>query len=160
MHKDVQPDEAARALTEIGRRQEQVINLAIIPTWFWWAIAVLMVGLAAAVDSHRPVAIGVGTSLFVIGVLAVTGWVVINSARQAQLRNELLGPGGVLAILGFVAIVIGVSLPTAFALQAAGVRYPATVGMLVAAALMVIGGPLLTRHLRRIMLSHRTGSQR
>jgi len=160
MHNDLHPDEAARALTEIGQRQEQVINLALIPTWYWWAVAGLMVGLSAAVDSHRPVAIGLGTSLFVLGILAVTGRVVFSAAWRAQLRNDLLGAGGVLAILGFVAIILAVSLPTAFALQAAGVRYPATVGVLAGAVLMVIGGPLLMRHLRRVMLSHRTGRQR
>ena len=42
MYESVQPDDAARALTEIGHRQEQVINLSIIPNWYWWAMAVLM----------------------------------------------------------------------------------------------------------------------
>ncbi len=160
MHEELRPDEAARALTEIRQRQEQVIKLAIIPTWYWWAIAGLMVGFSAAIDSHRRLAVGIGTSLFVIGVLTATGWVVIGGLRRAQLRNELLGPIGVLAILGFVATVLAVSLPTAFALQAAGLRYPATLGVLVGAVLMVVGGPLLMRYLRRIMLAKRAGSQR
>ncbi len=37
MTDQVRPEEAARALTEIGQRQEQVIRLAIIPNWYWWA---------------------------------------------------------------------------------------------------------------------------
>ena len=160
MHEELRPDEAARALTEIRQRQEQVIKLAIIPTWYWWAIAGLMVGFSAAIDSHRRLAVDIGTSLFVIGVLTATGWVVIGGLRRAQLRNELLGPIGVLAILGFVATVLAVSLPTAFALQAAGLRYPATLGVLVGAVLMVVGGPLLMRYLQRIMLAKRAGSQR
>jgi hypothetical protein len=160
MHEELRPDEAARALTEIRQRQEQVIKLAIIPAWYWWAIAALMVGFSAAIDSHRPLAIGIGTSLFVIGVLTTTGWVVIGGLRRAQLRNELLGATGVFAILGFVATVLAVSLPTSFAFQAAGVRYPATRGVLVGAVLMVVGGPLLMRFLQRIMLAKRAGSQR
>jgi hypothetical protein len=160
MPEELRPDEAARALTEIRQRQEQVIKLAIIPTWYWWAIAVLMVGFSAAVDSHRPLAVGIGTSLFVIGVLTATGRVVIGGLRRAQLRNELLGPIGVLAILGFVATILAVSLPTAFAFKAAGVRYPATLSVLVGAVVMVVGGPLLTRFLQRIMLAKRAGSQR
>jgi hypothetical protein len=160
MHQELRPDEAARALTEIRQRQEQVIKLAIIPTWYWWAIAGLMVGFSAAIDSHRPLAVGIGTSLFVIGVLTATGRVVISGLRRAQLRNELLGPIGVFAILGFVAAVLAVSLPTAFALQAAGARYAATLGVLVGAVLMVVGGPLLMRFLQRIMLAKRAGSQR
>jgi hypothetical protein len=160
MPEDLRPDEAARALTEIMQRQEQVIKLAIIPTWYWWTIAGLMVGFSAAIDSHRRLAVGIGTSLFVIGVLAATGRVVIRGLRRAQPRNELLGPTGILTILGFVAVVLAVSLPTAFALQAAGVRYPATLGVLVGGILMIVGGPLLTRFLQRIMLANRAGSQR
>ena len=160
MTENLQPDEAARALTEIRQRQEQVIKLAIIPTWYWWATALLMVGFSAAIDSHRRLAIGIGTSLFVIGILTATGRVVIGGLRRAQLRNDLLGPIGVLAILGFIATVLAVSLPTAFALQAAGVRYPAALGVLVGAVVMVIGGPLLTRFLQRTMLAKRPGNQR
>lgn len=157
MSEAVRPDEAAQALTEIGQRQEQVIKLAIIPTWFWWAVAALMVGFSAAVDSRRPLAIGIGTTLFVLGILAATGRVVVRSALRAQLRNDLVSPVGVLAILGFVAVVLAVTLPTALALQAAGVRYPATWGVLGGAIVMVVGGPLLTRFLQRIMLAKRLG---
>lgn len=160
MPHELRPDEAAQALTEIRRRQEQVIKVAIIPAWYWWAIAGLMVGFSAAIDSHRPLAVGIGTGLFVLGVLTATGRVVIGGLRRAQLRNELLGPIGILAILGFVATVLAVSLPTAFALQAAGVRHPGPLGVLAGAVLMVIGGPLLMRFLQRIMLAKRAGSQR
>ena len=31
------PEEAAQALTEIRQRQQQVIDLAVLPTWYWWA---------------------------------------------------------------------------------------------------------------------------
>jgi len=160
MYEDLRPDDAARALTDIRHRQEQVIQLAIIPMWYWWAIATLMVGFAAAIDSHRRLAIGIGTSVFVIGVLVATGRVLIGGLRRAQLRNELLGATGVLAILGFVAAILVVTLPTAFALRAAGVHYAATLSVLVGAVLMVVGGPLLTRHLKRIMLANSSGGER
>jgi hypothetical protein len=160
MHEELRPDEAARALTEIRQRQEQVIKLAIIPAWYWWAVAGLMVGLTAAIDSHKRLAIGIATSVFVIGALAATGWVVIGGLRRAQPRNELLGPIGVFAILGFVATILAVSLPTAFALRAADVRYAATLSVLVGAVLMVVGGPFLMRLLQRIMLAKRTGGHR
>lgn len=161
MHEELRPDEAARALTEIRQRQQQVIKLAIIPVWYWWTIAALMVGFSAAIDSQTGmITVGIGAGLFVIGVLTATGRVVIGGLGRAQLRNELLGPVGVLAILGFVASVLAVSLPTAFALRAAGARYPATLGVLVGAVLMVVGGPLLMRYLQRIMLAKRAGGQR
>jgi hypothetical protein len=157
MEDGLRPDEAAQALAEIERRREQVIELAIIPAWYWWAIAGLMVGLSAAVDSRQPLAVGIGTGAFVVGVLATTGWIVAGMLRRGRVRNDLVGRSGVLAILGFVATVEAVALPTAFALDAAGAAYPATWGMLGGAVVMAVGGPLLMRRLRRIMLANRPG---
>ena len=155
----LRPDEAADALTEIGHRQEQVIRNALIPKWFFWATAGLMVGFTAAVDSRVPLAIGIGTALFVIGVVATTFGVVVRAARQARLHNDLASPALVFFILGFVAAVLAVSLPTAFALEAAGVRYAATYGTLVGAVAMVAGEPWLTRRLQRIMLANQVGAR-
>ena len=73
MADQVWPEEAARALTEIGQRQEQVIRLVVIPNWYWWAIAVLMVAFAAAVDTGQGLVVGIGTAVFVAGVLTTTG---------------------------------------------------------------------------------------
>jgi hypothetical protein len=156
----VRPEEAARALTEIGQRQEQVIRLAVIPNWYWWAIAVLMVAFAAAVDTRQGLVVGIGTAVFVAGVLTTTGWVVLRAVGSAQPRNDLLGPGGVVAILGFVAVTIGVSLAVAFTLKAPGVSYAATIGVSVTAVMLVVGGPMLMRHLQGRMLANRSGSRR
>lgn len=160
MNDQVRPDEAARALAEIGQRQEQVIRLAAIPGWFWWAVGVLMVGFSAAIESKRPVAIAVGTIVFALGIAGTTGYVVLGNWRRAQVRNNLLGPAGVLAIVGFVAMAVGVSLAVAFGSRAAGFDYPGTLGSTVGAVLMVIGGPLLTRHLHSVMLANRAGNRR
>jgi hypothetical protein len=160
MTDQVRPEEAARALTEIGQRQEQVIRLAVIPNWYWWVIAVLMVAFAAAVDTRHGLVIGIGTTVFVAGVLAATGWAVFRAVGSAQPRNELLGLGGVVAILGFVAVTIGVSLAIAFILNASGVSYAATIGVSVSALMLVVGGPMLMRYLQGLMLANRSGSRR
>lgn len=160
MDERLRPDEAAEALVEIGHRQEQVIKRSVVPRWYWWTIAGLMVGFAAAVDSRVPEVIAIGTVVFVLAVVSVTGSLVRGMVRRAQVRNELLNPAGVFAILGFVAVVVGVSLPTSFALQAAAVPYAATWGVLVGAVIMVAGEPLLTRSLQRIMLANRVGVRR
>jgi len=152
MANEVRPDEAAGALTEIARRRAQVVTLTIIPTWFWWAVAVLMVGFTFAVESRRPVVIGIATAAFVVGILVVVGRLVFGIVRRARPRNSMLAPKGVLAILGFEAVTLAVSLPTSFALEASGARYPATAGVLLAGVIMVVGGPLLMRYLRRLIL--------
>ena|SRR5947207_1451863 len=159
MSEQVRPDEAAKALAQIRDRQEQVINVTVVPVWYWWAVGALMVGFAAAVDTRRPAVVGVGIGVFVIGILACTGWVV-RRALQVQVRGGLLGARGILLILGFVAVVVGASLAVAFSLQAAGVPGPALAGNAFGAACLVVGGPLLMGALRRIMLANRTGGTR
>src|SRR5215471_17498329 len=115
MSEQMSPGEAAQALDEIQRRQQQVIDLATIPAWYWWAVGGLMVVLGGGVDIRTPAALGVTIPVFVVGMLAVDGWVVGRAYRQAQLHNRLLDGRGVLAILGFVAVIVGVTIGLAFA---------------------------------------------
>jgi hypothetical protein len=156
MSEQVRPDEAARALAEIRQHQQQVIDLAMLPTWYWWIVAALVVGLSATVDAarHRPVVISLAAVAFTLIISGVTGWVVLGAWHRAQWRNELLGRRGVLAILGFVGLAVGTTLGVAFALEAVGVRPSATLASLVGATVMITGGRMLTRILRRLMLDN------
>ena len=47
---------------------------------------------------------------------------------------------------------------TSFALRAAGIHYPATLACTAGGIAMGLGGPVLMRTLRRIMLGNRAGS--
>jgi hypothetical protein len=160
MSENVGPGEAAQALTEIQRRQQQVIDLAWIPSWYWWAVGGLMVVLALGVDIHTTVSIGIAVPVFVVGLLAVTGWVAGRAYWHAQLRRGLIDGRAVAAILAFVAVIAGGSIGLAFALRAAGVHYPATWACLAGGLVMGLAGPGLNRMLRRLMLGNRTGSAR
>jgi hypothetical protein len=157
---EVRPEEAAQALAEIEQRNEQALRRVNVPDWFWWAEAGLIVGFTAAIESRQPVVIGIGVAAFVVGLVIVIVKIVLGTVRYAQPRNDLIRPAGVLAILGFVALILAITLPTAFALEAAGVRYPATLGTLVAGIMLVVGGPILTRYLHRVMLANVTGGRR
>jgi len=159
MAEQIHPDEAARALAQIRDHQEQVIDVNVIPVWYWWLIGGLIVLLAAVVESKDSTLIGGGVAVFVVGLLAGTGWVV-RRALRVQVRNELIGAGGIGLILGFVAVTVAVSLAVAFGLQYAGISHPATWGNVACAVLLVTGGPLLMRALRRIMLARRSGGTR
>jgi hypothetical protein len=157
MANEPRPDEAAGALTEIARRRAQVVTLMIVPNWFWWAVALLMVGFSAAVDTRRPLIVGIATAAFVLGILLATGRLVLGILGRAQPRNDRFAPAGVFAILGFVAAILAVALPTSFALKAAGFAYPATAGVGLGAVVMVVGGPRLMSYLRRLLLGQSTG---
>ncbi|HSR83433.1 MAG TPA: hypothetical protein VLM11_04540 [Streptosporangiaceae bacterium] len=160
MADEMQAAEASEALAEIRNRERQVIDLATVPSWYWWAVGALMVVLAVGVDTRTAVAIGLTVPVFVIGMLSATGLAVRGQFRAAQLRRGLLDGRGVAAILAFVALIIGITLGTAFALRGAGVSYPATWACLAGGVVMGLGGPPLMRTLRRIMLGNRAGSPR
>jgi hypothetical protein len=158
MREEMRAEEAAQALAGIRERQEQVINVAVPPARFWWLLATLTVAFAAAVESRRPLVIGVGTALFVAGVLASLAWA-LRRAMRVQVRNELLGWRGGMLIAGFALLTAGGSIAVGFSLSAAGVPHPATLGNLFGAILLVAGGPLLMRALRRIMLDRSGAAQ-
>jgi hypothetical protein len=160
MDEEPHTGEATWALAEIQKRQQQVIDQATVPSWYWWAVGALMVVLAVGVDIRTPTAVGVAVPAFAAGLLAATGTAVRGQFRQARLRNGLLDGRGVAAILGFVALIAGGTLGLAFALRADGVHYPATLACLAGGTAMGLGGPVLMRMLRRIMLGNRAGSPR
>ncbi|MBO0830879.1 MAG: hypothetical protein J2P29_02805 [Actinobacteria bacterium] len=157
MNSELHPGEAAEALAEIQKRQQQVIDRAIVPAWYWWAVGVLMVVLAIGVDTRTHVALGITIPVFVVGMLAATGAAVRSQVFDARVRDTLLDGRGVMAILGFVAVIVGCTLGIAFGLRAAGASYPATIGCAVGGLAMGLGGPVLNRVLRRIMMANRAG---
>ena len=160
MTEEPSPAEAAQALADIQLRQQQVIDLVTIPVWYWWAVGALMVVLAAGVDSRAAAALGVSVTVFVLGILAATGWVAGRAFRSAQLRNGLLDGRAILAILGLVALVVGGTVGLALGLRAAGVGHPATLACVAGGAVLGLTGPVLMRRLRAIMLGNRAGLPR
>jgi hypothetical protein len=156
MNEQMSSSEAAQALADIRQHEAQVIDVAIVPAWYWWVVAVLMVGLAAVVDSHHRVAIGISAVAFALIVAIVTIAMILGLVHGAQVNSQLLGSSGAVSIVGFIWVVLGATLGTAFGLRAAAVGHPATIATLVGAVGLVVGGPLLMRRLRRIMLANRT----
>jgi hypothetical protein len=159
VNSELHPGEAADALAEVRRRQQQVIDRAIVPAWYWWVVGALMVVLAVGVDTKTHLALGITIPVFVVGMLAATGAAVRSQFLDARLHGGLLDGIAVMAILGFVALIVGCSLGIAFGLRAAGASYPATIGCGVGGLVMGLGGPVLNRQLRRIMLGNRTGAK-
>src|SRR5258707_3436904 len=110
MDEELHTGDAVRALGEIRRRQQQVIDQATVPGWYWWAVGALMVVLAVGVDIRTPAALGAAVPVFAVGLLSATGAAVSGQFRKARLRNGLLDGTAVAAILGFVALIVGAAL--------------------------------------------------
>ncbi|HWO67848.1 MAG TPA: hypothetical protein VNO31_48215 [Umezawaea sp.] len=160
MHEQPPPSEAAEALAEIRQRHEQVLDRSLTPNWFWWAVGLLVVGFSAAVETDIGLVIGIGTAVFVLGLCAAVGVVVVRTMRHAQPRSELLGNAGALQIAGFVLGVLVVTLPVALVLGALDTPHAGTWSSLVCAVLMIVGGPLLMRRVRTTMLDRATKGSR
>jgi hypothetical protein len=165
MDDQIEPADAANALSEIGRRREQVIRRAereAFPGWYWWANAVLMIALAAAVESRRGVVLGIGITLFVAGSL-VLNVPASRAARAAAPRRDLFGPryvrGVLVRLATLIAVLVGVMLATMLSLIAAGVPYPGTIAAAVTAVPFAVGWQMLMRY-ETAHLLRRSGSQR
>ena len=147
-------DDAARSLSEIATVQGSLIDKMLLPTPYWWLVAALTIGLGATVDTHRHVLIACATVAYALVVAAATVWVTLGRTR-AQLSRQLLGERGALAIVTFVLSSVGISLGVGFGAQAAGVAHPALIACGLCAIGLVVGGPILNRHLRRTMMHNR-----
>jgi len=144
---------AAGALAEIQRRQGQVIRAALVPVWYWWAMAAPIIAYGAARDSGNvavqaiviPLAVLVMAVLIGATIPEVRRRVKVHSARRTVART-------VAAIFGMIALVDIVAIGTAASLTAARVPHPITIGCAAGAAVLVIAGPLVNRYVRGLML--------
>lgn len=149
----IEPGEASAALSEIRRRQREVIDRALVPTWYWWAVALPMVALGVVVDTRDGVAIALAAVVFAVGVAALTLWAIAGGLRRVKANEALLGPRGAAYIVAFVGLLVVGTIALAFILQAADVPNPGTIATGVCAIALVVGGPILMRTLRELMRS-------
>jgi len=157
----IEPADAARALSEIGRRREQVIRRAAIPRWFWWASGVLMIAWAADMEFQRGALFWAGTAPLIAGTLAVNG-LMQRAVRRARLRPDLADPPGsiprmVAGAAALTAVVTGVGLATRLSLEAARVPHPGMIASAVFVAGFVPGGLALTRYHTAVLLRRSGG---
>ena len=145
--------EAAVELAEIQRRQEQVIKAALVPVWYWWALAVPIVAIGAARDSGNLVVQAITIPLAVLVMAVLIGAGIPELRRRVKVHSTPRTVARVVAaIVGMIVLVDGVILGTAASLHAARF-HPGTIGCAAGAAVLVIAGPLLNRYVRRLMLS-------
>jgi uncharacterized membrane protein len=154
----VNPIDAELALAEVHARREQVVGQNLVPGWFWTSVGVLILGFVAAVESANRWLVAIGSVVYAIGLATLIA-VVVRHAR-VQVRQDLLGLRGGLAIAAFTVVLVGFGVGLGFGLEALGVPWPSTIACLPVAVGLAIGGPLLMTHLRRLMLSRPAAGSR
>ena len=147
----IPPVEAELALAEVHARRAQVVGSDLVPTWYWPSIGVLMLLFVAAVESQRPLLVAAGSVLYALGLSSLI--IVVVRRARVQVRQDLLGIRGGLAIAAFALCLVALGIGLGFTLQALGVPRPATIACVPVAAALTLGGPRLMAHLRRLMLS-------
>jgi hypothetical protein len=146
--------EAAAELAEIQQRQGHVIRAVLVPVWYWWAMAAAMIAIGAARDSHDGVVLAIIVPLAVLVMVLATGAMIPQVRRRVQVQSAVQpGASGGAAIFGLIVLVSVVTIAAASSLTANRVSYPLTTGFAAGAAVLVIGGPLVNRYLRTLMLS-------
>jgi hypothetical protein len=145
------PIDAELALAEVHARRAQVVGQNLVPGWFWPSIGVLMLLFVGAVESGKPWLVAAGSVGYAVGLSTLIAFVVRRS--DVQVRQELLGLRGGLAIAAFTVVLVGVGVGLGFGLEALGVRWAATLGCVPVAVGLAFGGPVLMAYLRRLMLS-------
>lgn len=151
--------DAAAELAEIEKRQAGVIDAVLVPRWYWWVVGLLLLPIGLATDSHQRTATAVVAVLMALVIAGISVWMISGAYPGARVHPATLGGAGALYIVGFVWVVVGVSLVVAFGLQAAGVAYPATIGTVLAALMLIGGGPVLMSRLRRSMVARSAGAR-
>jgi hypothetical protein len=151
--------DAARELKEIDKRQAGVIDAVLVPRWYWWVVGLLLLPIGVATDSHQRTATAFVAVLVALVIAGLSVWMVSGAHPGARIHPATLGSAGALYIVGFVWIVVGVSLVVAFGLQAAGIAYPATIGTALAGVMLIAGGPILMSRLRRSMVARSTSAR-
>lgn len=152
--------DAARELAEIERRQTGVIDAVLVPRWYWWAVGLLLVPLGIAADLHERRVAPIVAVVVALVIAALTVWMITGAYRGARIHPATFGSRGPLYIVGFVWLVVGTTLLVAFGLQAERLPYPGTIGTVLAAAMLIVGGPILMSSLRRAMVERSAAAPR
>jgi hypothetical protein len=147
-------NDAVSELAEINRRQAGVIQAVLVPRWYWWVVGLLLVLLGVVTDSHQRLATALTAVAVALIIAALSVWMISGVYRGVRIHSATLGSWGAVYIVGFVWLLVGATLAVAFSLQAEGIPDPATLGTLVAAAMLIAGGPILMSRLRRAMVEH------
>src|SRR6476469_2139317 len=102
--------DAAAELAEIERRQAGVIDAVLVPRWYWWAVGLLVLPIGLAADSHQRTATAVVAVLMALVIAGISVWMISGAYPGARVHPATLGSAGAFYIVGFVWVVVGVSL--------------------------------------------------
>jgi hypothetical protein len=150
--KEISPDEAARALSEVVDRQRQVAEMAdLLPPWHLAVLVGLGVLFFAQMDvPHWPGSTPVG--LAIVALWGVVPWL-LSRRRRVVPHPSLWGVRGWLLIGGVFAAIFVLANAAERLIEGRHVPLPHTITGVVLGVLVGVAGVLLNRWLKWIMVS-------
>ncbi|MGW3124325.1 hypothetical protein ACWDBW_45735 [Streptomyces sp. NPDC001107] len=142
---ELTPEQARAALDTVERSRRRVIDEIDVPRWYWAGLATGWLGLGVIADLHHPLVTTLVTLAFGAAHSSIAPRVVNGRHRNSQMsvRAEIAGPWLAVWVLGSLVALVGVTIAAALILNADDARHPVTGAAVLAAVMLVLGGPLL-----------------
>jgi hypothetical protein len=151
MSSEISEAEARFALSSIDRGRQQVIAEIDLPWWYWISLAAGWVALGAVAEYGPAWATIAATVAFGAVHSAVAPWIL--SGRHASpllsIRSEMVSRRIPALVFGFLIVMTIVTVAFALIASADGARNATLLASVVAAALVLTGGPSLMASVRR-----------
>jgi hypothetical protein len=151
MSDNITETEARLALSSIEAQQRQVIAQIDMPRWYWWGVALGWVTLGVITDLGHSWVTAAATLVFGAGHSAAASRVLSGRHRSPQLsvHRDLVGRHvPVLVVASLIGLTV-VTVILAVLADADGAGHPVTMASVVAAVVVVCGGPNLMAAVRR-----------
>jgi hypothetical protein len=151
MEQDIPALEARAALDSIDRGRRRVIDQIDLPRWYWWGLALGWIALGYVNDLGHPWVTSAATVAFGAVHATIAPRVIDgrHGSDRLSVRRDVAGrrlPRLVIAALVALALV---TVAGALAAHADGAGHPATIGSVLVAVMIVLGGPQLVAAYRR-----------
>jgi hypothetical protein len=147
--------EARVALHDVEQARQRVIDQIDMPKWYWWGLAACWIVLGVLSDVANAWIVAVATIVFGAVHSAVSQRLLAGRRQSSnvKVRRDVAGRHAPLIVFGCLVGLAGVTIATALAAHADGAGHPATMGSVLVAVMILLGGP-------RVMAAIRAGATR
>jgi hypothetical protein len=151
MPHDINDTEARSALASIEHGRRQVIAEIGLPRWYWWGLAGGWVGLGILAELDLPwltlaVTVGFGATHAAVASHVLSGR---HRSRRMSVRADVVGGYVPALVIGFILIMVAVTLVLALVADADGAEHPSIMASILVAILVLLCGPALMATVRR-----------
>jgi len=142
--------DAGRALDDVERRRQQVLEEISVPAWYWWALALAWIGLgvvavAAPAWVYVVATVGFGAAHAAVAPHVIDGR---HGSRQLTVRADVVSRRTSALVIGFLVVLVVVTVGIALVADALDAPQPALIASVIVAIMVLIGGPRLLAYER------------